>query len=125
MYRTDPFPMREGQNLILSPFRTSNPSPRALLLEFIAHVIYPSKNLCICNSEFKIPPASWTPKLLLPSPPPNHSRLKKKKKKSFGFPASYSKFPLAIYFTYGGAHVSMLILPFGSQGMQSQYFVMT
>ena len=28
---------------------------------------------------------------------------------SFGFPASYSKFPLSIYFTYGNVYVSMLL----------------
>ena len=28
---------------------------------------------------------------------------------SFGFPASYSKFPLALYFTYGNVYVSILL----------------
>ena len=30
---------------------------------------------------------------------------------SFGFPVSYSKFPLSIYFTYGNVYVSMLLSP--------------
>ena len=29
----------------------------------------------------------------------------------FGFPASYSKFPLSVYFTYGNVYVSMLLSP--------------
>ena len=28
------------------------------------------------------------------------------------FPESYSKFPLAVYFTYGNVYVSMLLSPF-------------
>ena len=49
-------------------------------------------------------PPSWT-SLLLPSPF-HPSRLSKNT--SFGFPESYSKFPLAIYFTNDKVYVSML-----------------
>ena len=49
-------------------------------------------------------PPSWTS---LPPPSPfHHSRLSQSS--GFGFPVSYSKFPLAILFTYG--HVYILIL---------------
>ena len=51
-------------------------------------------------------PAPWT---LLPPPSPSHpSRLSQST--SFGFPASYSKFPGAIYFTYDNVHVFNAIL---------------
>ena len=44
--------------------------------------------------------------LLLKPPSPSHpSRLSQ----SFGFPASYSKFPLAVYFTYDSVYVSILL----------------
>ena len=50
-------------------------------------------------------PPSWTS---LPSPsPPHPSRVSWST--SFGFPASYSKFPLAISFTSGNIYVSMLL----------------
>ena len=39
-----------------------------------------------------------------PIPPPRLSQ-----STGFGFPASYSKFPLAIYFTYGNVYVSVLL----------------
>ena len=51
-----------------------------------------------------VSPASWTP-LALPSLP-HLSRLSQST--GFGFPASYFKLPLAIYFTYGNKYVSML-----------------
>ena len=54
-----------------------------------------------------------SPSLEPPSPfPPtaaHPSRLSQSTR--FGFPASYSKFPLAMYFTYGNAHVSQIIPP--------------
>ena len=37
------------------------------------------------------------------------SRLSQSTGLDFGFPTSYSKFPLAIYFTYGNIHVSVLL----------------
>ena len=45
----------------------------------------------------------------LPPPTPSYpSRLSQ----SARFPASYSEFPLAIYFTHGNLHVSMLVSQF-------------
>ena len=51
-------------------------------------------------------PPSW---ISLPCPTPSHhSRLSQSTQ--FELPVSYSKFPLAIYFTYGNVYVSMLLL---------------
>ena len=47
--------------------------------------------------------SSWTPLPTLSFP---HARLSQSS--SFGFSASYSKLPLAIYFTYGNVYVSVL-----------------
>ena len=57
-----------------------------------------------------ISPLFWTSLL---SPIPFHpSRLSQSTR--FGFLASYSKFPLAIYFTYGNIYVSVLLSQFVS-----------
>ena len=47
----------------------------------------------------------------IPPPTPSHpSRLSQST--SFEFPASYSKFPLVVYFTYGNVDVSVLLFQF-------------
>ena len=51
-----------------------------------------------------ISPPCWT--LLPPPSPPHPSRLSQST--GFGCPASYFKFPLVIYFTYGKVYVSVL-----------------
>ena len=48
-----------------------------------------------------VSPSSWTPLLPLSSPHP--SRLSQST--DFGYPASYIRLPLAIYFTYGNVYV--------------------
>ena len=50
-------------------------------------------------------PPSWTP---LPPPSPLHP-FRLSQSTSFGFPALYSKFPLAIYLTYGRVYVLILL----------------
>ena len=52
-----------------------------------------------------MPPPSWT--FLLPPSPSHPSRFSQSTR--FGFPASYSKFPLVIYFAYGNVYISMLL----------------
>ena len=53
-------------------------------------------------------PSFLTP--LPPPSPPHPSRLSQSTR--FELPASYSKFPLAIYFTYGNGYVAMLLSQF-------------
>ena len=45
-----------------------------------------------------------------PPPPPSPSHPSRSSlSTSFGFPESYRKFPLAIYFTYGNIYISVLL----------------
>ena len=62
-------------------------------------------NQCEWAIGIHLSPPSWTS--LLPLSPFHPSRLSQSA--GFGFPVSYSKFPLAIYFAYGIAYVSMLL----------------
>ena len=60
--------------------------------------------------RYMSPCNSWAS---LPPPTPSHySRLSQGPR--FELPASYSKFPLAIYFTYGNIYVSVLLSQFVS-----------
>ena len=59
-------------------------------------------------TDLHMSPPSWTS---LPPPTPSHpSRLSQSPRPEL--PASYGKFPLAVYFTYGNVYVSMLLSQF-------------
>ena len=70
-----------------------------ILWWFLPYINMKWPELYICP----LPPES--PSCLPPHPTP----LGCHKPLGFGFPVSYSKFPLAVYFTYGHVYVSMLL----------------
>ena len=56
--------------------------------------------------NIQVSPTSWTP--FPPSSPPHSSRLSQSTSFGFGFPVSYIRLPLAIYFAYGNVYISIL-----------------